>query len=213
MVLITGIVNGFGELATATFGAVSRIDQIAFMPAMTLGMAISTLAGQNLGAGHFHRVKEIFKWGCIFSGGITVVISLIAVSMSRILLQAFVSDPTVLDMGTQYLHIVGSCYIFFSLVFVSNGIINGAGATIITTLVSLLSLWIIRVPVAYYLSGHLQSVNGIWYAISLSFFFSMVASQIYYFSGRWRKAAGKRYTPAKEAEAEVELYVQHVTES
>jgi len=51
MVFVTGIINRFGPGATAAFGAASRVDQLAFMPALTLSMAISTLAGQNIGAG------------------------------------------------------------------------------------------------------------------------------------------------------------------
>ncbi|WP_257453575.1 MATE family efflux transporter [Archangium lipolyticum] len=188
MVLVTGIVNGFGEISTAAFGAASRIDQIAFMPAINFGMAISTLAGQNLGAGHHGRVREIFTWGCLFSGAITLVISAAAVLFPEPLLRVFTTDAVVIELGTSYLHIVGACYVLFGLVFVSNGIINGAGATMITTFISLLSLWVIRVPGAYWLSRQMNSVKGVWYAIAFSFFVSLACSMAYYFSGRWQRA-------------------------
>lgn len=192
MVMVTGIVNGFGEISTAAFGAASRIDQIAFLPAMTFGMSISTLAGQNLGAGHHHRVREIFKWGCLFSGGITLLISGVAVAFPEALLRIFVSDPSVIGPGTSYLHIVGACYVLFALMFVSNGIINGAGNTLVTTVFSLISLWVVRVPVAYWLSKRMGSVTGVWYAIALSFAVSLVVSMGYYFSGRWKRSLGRR---------------------
>jgi putative MATE family efflux protein len=188
MVMVTGIVNGFGETSTAAFGAASRIDQIAFMPAINFGMAISTLAGQNLGAGHHGRVREVFSWGCLFSGAITLVISAVAVLLPGPLLRVFTPDAAVIELGTSYLHIVGACYVLFGLMFVSNGIINGAGATMITTLISLLSLWVVRVPGAYWLSRHLHSVKGVWYAIAFSFFVSLACSMAYYFSGRWQRA-------------------------
>ncbi|WP_224368884.1 MATE family efflux transporter [Hyalangium versicolor] len=199
MVLVTGLVNGFGEIATAAFGAASRIDQIAFMPAMTFGMAISTLAGQNLGAGHHHRVKEIFRWGCLLAGGTTFVISAIVVAFPDVLLKVFVSDPAVLAPGISYLHIVGSCYVLFALLFVSNGIINGSGHTLMTTVISLLSLWLIRVPVAWWLSRRMGSVTGIWYGMALSFGFSLMASMGYYLSGRWKRGLAKK-PPAAEPE-------------
>jgi putative MATE family efflux protein len=192
MVFVTGIVNGFGETATAAFGAASRIDQIAFLPAMTFGMAISTLAGQNLGAGRQDRIREIFLWGCVFSGGITLVITAVAVAIPGALLSIFVTDDAVLQPGIAYLHIVGTCYLFFSLVFVANGIINGAGHTLTTTVISLISLWVIRVPVAYWLSRRMGSVQGVWYAIALSFAVSLAASMAYYFSGRWKRPLGKK---------------------
>jgi len=187
MVFVIGIVNGFGENATAAFGAASRIDQLAFMPAMTFSMAVSTLAGQNIGATQYSRVREIFKWGVLMSGGITLLASALAVTIPGLLLRIFINDPTVIRLGIGYLHIVGACYVFFAVVFVSNGIINGSGHTFVTTGISLLSLWVVRVPLAYAFSRHLGSVEGIWYAMALSFFVSMTTSLGYYLSGRWKR--------------------------
>ncbi|KYF62779.1 MATE family efflux transporter [Sorangium cellulosum] len=203
MVVVTGIVNGFGEVATAAFGAASRIDQIAFLPAINMGMAISTLAGQNLGAGHHGRVREVFTWGCVFSGGITLVISAAALVFPEALLRVFITDPVVLDLGASYLHIVGACYVLFGLSFVSNGIINGAGATVVTTVISLLSLWVIRAPLAYWLSREMRSVKGVWYAIAVSFVVSLIASLAYYASGRWKRALVQKAPaadPTREAD-------------
>ncbi|WP_438021759.1 MATE family efflux transporter [Sorangium sp. So ce233] len=203
MVVVTGIVNGFGEVATAAFGAASRIDQIAFLPAINMGMAISTLAGQNLGAGHHGRVREVFTWGCVFSGGITLVISAAALVFPEALLRVFITDPVVIDLGVSYLHIVGPCYVLFGLSFVSNGIINGAGATVVTTVISLLSLWVIRAPLAYWLSREMRSVEGVWYAIAVSFVVSLIASLAYYASGRWKRALVQKAPaadPTREAD-------------
>ena len=200
MVFVTGIVNGFGENATAAFGAASRVDQLAFMPALTFSMAISTLAGQNIGANRHHRVREVFLWGCLLSGGITLTASLLVVSLPRVMLRIFTDDAAVIALGADYLRIVGACYIFFAVMFVSNGIINGAGHTLVTTAVSLVSLWVVRVPLAYWLSRRLGSVTGVWYAISLSFGVSMLSSLGYYLTGRWRRPIARRHavppTPA-----------------
>ena len=206
MVLVTGIVNGFGEVATAALGAASRIDQIAFIPAMTFGMAISTLAGQNLGAGHHHRVKEIFWWGCLLNGGVTLLISGAAVVFAQGLLMIFVKDAPVIELGVAYLHIVGACYVLFALLFVSNGIINGAGHTLTTTLFSLISLWVFRVPGAWWLSHYMGSVKGVWYAIALSFAVSLCTSMTYYFSGRWKRALGKKPLPPPAAPNPAEVF-------
>ncbi len=201
MVVITSLVNGFGELATAAFGAASRIDQIAFMPAMSFGMASSTLAGQNIGAKKFDRVNQIMLWGCIFSGVVTLTISLIAASFPHYLLKIFVQDENVIQIGVGYLHIVATCYIFFAMMFISNGIINGSGHTLVTTFISLVSLWAIRVPLANYLSSDFQDVRGIWYAISLSFFIAMSISFAYYFIGKWKKPIARRTTKVTAPES------------
>lgn len=200
MVFVTGIVNGFGRDATAAFGAASRVDQLAFMPALTFSLAVSTLAGQNIGAERHHRVRQVFLWGCLLSGGITLAASLLAVSLPRAMLSIFTSDAGVIDLGAGYLRIVGSCYVFFAVMFVSNGVINGAGHTLVTTVVSLVSLWVVRVPLAYWLSRRLGRVEGVWYAIALSFGVSMLSSLGYYLTGRWRRpVARRRAAPATPA--------------
>ena len=198
MVFVTGIINGYGADATAAFGAASRVDQLAFMPALTLSMAISTLAGQNIGAGRQHRVREVFWWGCALSGGITLICSVLVVALPRTMLRIFTNDATVIALGAHYLRIVGACYLFFAVMFVSNGIINGSGRTLVTTLISLVSLWVVRVPTAWWLSRRLGSIDGVWYAIAASFGVSMTVSLLYYASGRWRKSVARRPPPTPE---------------
>ena len=69
-------------------------------------------------------------------------------------------DARVMDIGVSYLRIVGSCYIFFAIMFISNGVINGAGHTMMTMAFSLLSLWLVRVPAAWLLSAHRPGDHG-----------------------------------------------------
>ncbi|MDD4889285.1 MAG: MATE family efflux transporter [Phycisphaerae bacterium] len=199
MVFVIGMVNGFGEDASAAFGAASRVDQLAFMPAMTIGMAVATLAGQNIGAGHYHRIREILLWGCVLGGSLTLAGSVLAITIPRFLLRIFTTDPVVIEMGATYLRIVGMGYVFFSIMFVSNGIINGAGHTLVTTAVTLITLWVVRVPVAYALSRHLHRVDGVWWAMAVSFIVAMATSLTYYSTGRWRRPVLRRRIPPTPA--------------
>lgn len=189
IMFITTFVNGFGSAATNAFGAVGRIDMFVFLPAMSMGMAVSTLTGQNLGADKPERIKEIFKWGNAITSFITIFISLIVVFLSRPILIIFGlgNDADVMNIGISYMRIVGSCYVFFSIMSISSGVINGAGHTIITMFFTFLSLWAIRVPLAWLLSKTYLGLTGIWIAMSLSFFITMIISLIYYYSGRWKK--------------------------
>ncbi|MDD5457074.1 MAG: MATE family efflux transporter, partial [Candidatus Margulisbacteria bacterium] len=202
MIFVTAYVNFFGEKAIAAFGAVGRVESIAILPAMSISMAVSTLTGQAIGAGKHHKIKEVFKWGIVLNCSIIVSLSLLAVLFPRIILNAFVHDPEVLRIGANYFHIVASCYVFFAVLFVVNGIINGSGNTLITMFVSLITLWLIRVPLGYYLSQKTAlGINGVWIAISLSFFTAMVVSLAYYYSGLWKKdTVLKHVAPAIEIE-------------
>jgi Na+-driven multidrug efflux pump len=153
-------------------------------------MAVSALTGQNLGARKPERVKDIFKWGVMTTLPITILISLIAVFLSRIILVVFGlgNDEAVMKIGMAYLRIVGSCYIFLAVMFISNGITNGSGHTMITMIFSLMSLWVIRVPFSWLLSKTSLGITGIWVAIALSFLVMMIVSLAYYSSGRWKKS-------------------------
>lgn len=191
-------VNSFGAAAANAYGAVLTVDMFAFMPAMSMSMAVATLTGQNLGAGLPERVKRVFKSGVMMTSSITILVSITVVTLSRYVLIMFGlgDDVRVMDIGTSYLRIAGSCYIFFAIMFISNGVINGAGHTIITMVFTLLSLWIIRVPLAWFLSKTSLGISGIWIAIASSFFVTMIVSLSYYFSGRWKKSViAKANTP------------------
>jgi Na+-driven multidrug efflux pump len=119
-------VNSFGAAAANAYGAVLTVDMFAFMPAMSMSMAVATLTGQNLGAGRPERVKRIFKSGVMMTSSITILISIIVVTLSRLILLMFGlgDDARVMDIGMSYLRIAGSCYIFFAIMFISNGVIT-----------------------------------------------------------------------------------------
>ena len=187
MLFVTGIISGFGENSIAAFGASMRIDQIAFLPAMTFGAAVSTLVGQNIGANQIGRVKEIFRWGIILCGGITLLMTSVLVTLPHIVLRMFLSDGPALHIGVHYLRIMGVAYLSFAMWFVANGVINGAGYTFVTTLISLVSLWVARVPLAVYLSHRMHRVEGVFIAMAISAVASMLISQGCYISGFWKK--------------------------
>lgn len=190
---VSTFVNSFGAAAANAFGAVMRVDMFAFMPAMSMSMAVATLTGQNLGAGKPERVKRVFKSGVTMTSATTILISIIVVTLSKFILTMFGlgDDAKVMEIGVSYLRIAGSCYIFFAIMFISNGVINGAGHTIITMIFTLLSLWLVRVPMAWFLSKTSLGIAGIWISIASSFFITMIISLIYYYSGRWKKSVIK----------------------
>jgi Na+-driven multidrug efflux pump len=155
---------------------------------MMVGTAVSTLTGQNIGACKLDRVKETFGWGLVLGGGMTLVVSIIALAIPGVLMHMFIKDPAVISVGVTYLRIMAMGYLFFAVFFVGNGVINGAGHTLVATIFSLVSLWIVRVPLAEILSSRMHRLEGIWYAMLISFVVSTCLSLGYYFSGRWKRS-------------------------
>jgi putative MATE family efflux protein len=207
MMCIIGLVNRFGTHCAAAYGNAMRIDQLAFMPAMALGMAASTLAGQNIGAGLYDRVSRVLRWGVVLGVLLTLPGTIMSLTMPHLLMRMFAKDADVIATGVHYLRIASVGYLLVSVMFVSNGVINGSGHTLATTLFTLVVFFFVRIPTGALFSKLMNDVSGIWYAILLSYAFGAVMSLSYYYSGRWKKAVSRKIPKptALEQSMDVEL--------
>ena len=78
--------------------------------------------------------------------------------------------------------------------FTINGLLRGAGDTLVPMFISLFSLWLIRIPVAWYLSQkNALGVDGIWWSIPAGWLAGVVLYYIYYRMGYWKKKAVVKY--------------------
>ena len=189
---LMGIVNKFGTNVIAGFSVASRLDALAMIPSMSFSQALSTFVGQNIGANKPERIRAGLIATLKMSGIVTIVTTIFIVFGGHILMSLFTNDIEVVRIGDQYLTIVSSFYIMFTLMFIFNGVTRGAGDTLIPMFFSLLSLWIIRIPMAWFLSGKIGA-TGIWWAIPAGWAIGMVLSYFYYKSGRWKKKAVVKY--------------------
>ena len=180
------IVNGFGTDAMAAYTAAGRLDQFAGMPAMNFAMALTTFVGQNLGAGRPERVRRGYHATLLMSGAFALGATLLMVFAKEPLIRIFNTDPAVVAIGSQYLLIVGSFYVLFSTMFVNGAVPRGAGDTMIPFLITVITLWIIRVPLSAFLSTRFGT-DGIWWGIPAAWAMGSALSTAYYLSGRWRR--------------------------
>ncbi len=195
MLVVSSLINSFGTDIVATFGMTSRLDQFAIMPSQSISMATSAIAGQNIGANKEENVRETVKWATILAVGISIVLTLIAQLAPRTILGLFTSDNAVLERAEYALRIMSLSYIFSAIMFVTNGFLRGAGDTMATMVLSITSLWLIRLPLARILSGIDRfGANGIWIAIVISTVISMMMSRVYYASGRWKSKKIARHS-------------------
>jgi len=192
MMTVIWIVNGFGTAAIAAYSIASRIDMLAVMPAMNFAQGLSTFVGQNIGAKRIERVHDGYKATLVMSIILSVLITICIVLFGSSLMSLFIQDPEIIQMGNDYLVIVSSFYVCFSILFTSNGALRGAGDTLIPMFITIVSLWVIRIPLSYVLSLHI-GVNGIWWGIPAGWIVGMVFSSLYYLKGNWKKKAVIKY--------------------
>ena len=187
MIVVASLVNTFGPTVVAAFGAASRFDQFAFLPALSIGLAVSALVGQNLGAGKEERVREVVWWSLLLSGGITLAISLVALASPRLLIQAFTSDEAVLAEGARYLRVIAFNYLPLAFMFTITGVLRGAGDTFASMAISFITLWVVRLPLAAllaYTAG--WGASGIWWSIVLSTTLGALLNYGHYARGTWK---------------------------
>jgi Na+-driven multidrug efflux pump len=107
-------------------------------------------------------------------------------------MSVFTTDREVIDIGTKYLLIVSVFYVIFSTMFIINGLLRGAGDTLVPMLITLCALWVVRVPLSYLLSLKYDAV-GIWWGIPAAWFCGMVLAYFYYLSGKWKTKSVVKY--------------------
>jgi len=198
MMALMGIVNGFGTDVVAGYTAAGRLDSLAVIPSMVFSIALSTFVGQNIGAGKLDRVKKGLTRTMLMSSAVAIVISILIILFKYPLMGLFTRDQAVIDIGGEYLTIVTSFYLLFTAMFTYNGVMRGAGDTLIPMFITLFSLWVVRIPAAVFLSRetieifglHMKGAglgqSGIWWSIPCGWGIGLVFSYIYYKTGRWK---------------------------
>ena len=185
LIALLGIVNSFGTNTLTAYGAAGKIDTIITQAILTLSGALAAFCGQNIGAGRLDRVKK----GVQFTMYTNIALGLLtfaAVYLFGNEMRIFTKDIDVVAIGKEYLLIIGGFFIVHGALNVYNGALRGAGDTLFPMITSLVCLWLIRIPLAYYLSSWLGR-NGIWWAIGISITIGLIVTFVYYKMGFWKR--------------------------
>ena len=186
LIALLGIVNSFGTNTLTAYGAAGKIDTIITQAILTLSGALAAFCGQNIGAGRLDRVKK----GVQFTMYTNIALGLLTFAAVYLfgneMMRIFTKDIAVVAIGKEYLLIIGGFFIVHGALNVYNGALRGAGDTLFPMITSLVCLWLIRIPLAYYLSSWLGR-NGIWWAIGISITIGLIVTFVYYKMGFWKR--------------------------
>jgi putative MATE family efflux protein len=185
IMVLMGIVNTFGTNVIAAYSAAVRIDSLAALPAMNFSQALATFVGQNIGAKKTQRVRSGMISTFFMSSIISITVTLVVILSSRFLMGLFTDDKAVISIGAEYLIIVSSFYLVFTGMFTVNGVLRGAGDTLVPMFITLFSLWLVRLPVAYFLSREIGE-TGIWWSSPTGWVMGLILSYIYFSTGKWK---------------------------
>jgi putative MATE family efflux protein len=185
MLALYKVVNMFGTTVIAAYSVAMRIDSFASLPAMNFSAALSSFVGQNIGAGKLERVQKGLYATLWMTAIISLVVTVVAWLFSGPIMQMFTNDPGVVAAGKDYLYIVSAFYIVFSTMFVYNGVLRGAGDTLIPMFVTLFSLWVVRIPISWFLAQQIGP-KGIWWGGPIAWAIGAFFSFLYFRMGKWK---------------------------
>jgi putative MATE family efflux protein len=195
MTLMTFLIVSFGTIVTASFGVATNVINVAIIPAMGFSMATSTLVGQNIGAGNISRAEKTARLSAFITFIALSVLGLLCYLLATPIVRFFVpQSPKVIVEGAHLLRIVSWSFGFVGLQFALLGVLRAAGEMLAAMTTSLVSQWLLALPLAYLLSKHTAlGADGLWWALPLSNIATAFMAGALFLWGPWktRKLTGR----------------------
>ena len=196
MIIVQSLTNCFGEQFIAANVVTMRVDGFAMMPNFSFGTALTTYAGQNVGAGLYNRVTKGAKQGTLMAVGCSATITVVLLVFGKSLMKVFTDTAELVEMSYYLMMILAVGYIAVAVTQSLSGIMRGAGDTMTPMWISLITTVAIRVPIAYgisYLTRTAELPYGRSECIQISLLSSWVIgailTAIFYAAGKWKKKA------------------------
>lgn len=148
-ILVQSLTNSLGSNVVTAVTAVMRVDGFAMMPNFTFGVAATTFTGQNVGARRIDRVHQGAKDTLVIAAATATVLVVSMLLFGEQLMRVFTQTPEIVEIGVGMLRILSVGYIAFAVTQTLQGVMRGAGETVIPMWISIITTVIIRMPVAY----------------------------------------------------------------
>jgi putative MATE family efflux protein len=177
----------FGTVALAAHAVNQRIEMFVMTPAMAFGMGAGVLVGQNLGAKQPERAEKSAWLAVGLIEAFAILVSLVLFVWTGPAIRIFNSEPDMVQMSSKFLHIALIGYIVIGFMFVLMNCMQGAGDTLPTMVISIITTWFITLPLAYFLPKYTSiGVYGVRWAMTASSLTGAVGNLIYFRTGKWK---------------------------
>ena len=180
-IMIQSVINGFGAPVMAGSSAAVKLNNLIITSFTTIGNGISNFAAQNLGARQFSRIKEGFRAGLKMVWCLCLPFCILYIFFGRYVLLLFMeqSSSAAMATGQHFLWILSPFYFVVSAKLTADGILRGISAMRQFMAATFTDL-ILRVVLAFTLSGWTQSPIGIWCAWPIGWTIAMALSVSFY---------------------------------
>lgn len=186
---LTALINSLpnADIASACQGIGGKVNSFAILPALAMSSAVSSMAGQNIGAGQIERAKKTMMTGMGIAFAMSAVVFIIVQLFPQPIISLFDTNPEVISVGAGYMRFIALDYIFVPFVFCMNGLAIGAGYTNFALFNACFSSILVRVPFAYLIVNLTElGFDGIGLATGLASVASLIVGIIFIVSGKWK---------------------------
>ncbi len=198
MLIVQGLTNSFTTTFVNANIIIMRVDGFAMMPNFSFGMALTTYAGQNVGAKLYDRVTKGARQGALMAFGCSAVITGVILLFGKNLMGVFTETNELIDLSYHLMTILAPGYIAMAITQSLSGIMRGAGDTMTPMWISLMTTVVIRVPLAYGISALTKTPElpfgrheCIQISLLASWVIGAILTVIFYSMGKWKSKAIK----------------------
>ena len=165
-IAFTRIVSPLGTIALAAHSFSITVESLCYEPGYGIGAAATTVIGQSLGARRFDLTKRLGRM-CVLLGVLCMTVGGVLLYIFAPALIGFLSpDESVRALGTEILRIEAFAEPLFAASIVATGVFRGAGDTVVPSALNFISMWVVRIPLAYILSLSF-GLQGVWAAMCI----------------------------------------------
>ena len=185
-IVSTTIVAPLGTIAIAANSLAITVESLCYMPGYGIAEAATTLVGQGIGAGQ----KALTRSFAYMSVGLGIAVMTVMGILMFIFAPEFMGVLTPIDaivsQGTQALRIEAFAEPMFAAMIVANGVFIGAGDTLVPAIMSLTSMWGVRLTLAAWMAPR-YGLKGVWTAMAIDLTFRGIIFLVRLFQGKWAK--------------------------
>ena len=198
MITVQSLTNSFGEMLIAANVIIMRVDGFAMLPNFSFGTAMTTYAGQNIGAKKTDRVIKGAKQGTLLAVITSTALTTLILIFGKQLMGIFTETQELVDLSRHMMGIIAAGYIAVAVNQSLSGVMRGAGDTMTPMWISLVSTVAIRVPIAYgiaFLTRSPEYPNGrpesVFISLLVSWVLGALITTAFYLKGKWKKNLSK----------------------
>ena len=182
-IIIQVNINGYGTNAAAAWAAFGKLDTIFWMAINALGVAITTIVGQNFGAELYKRVRTTIRLSLLMGTALTLMISTLFYVAGKWGIMLFTSDQEVINLGVEILRFLAPVWITYMPIEILSGALRGCGKTFIPTIITVVGICVLRMIWLFALPYFSAEFMMVFACYPISWIIAALALAAYYFLG------------------------------